>query len=154
MKAIVAGILAIACLAAPAAAELPDLFHVSVLNGELLIRHYNAQYNCVQDEIAFDLTWEDATLAVTEREEPPGGYADCICYFDLAARVADLPQGPLTVKLRWLDWVHGWSEVEREVYINGDGGVGALAGVMQSECLSLPIGAGDGPWSLIKDRYR
>jgi hypothetical protein len=71
------------------------------------VTHWNATYNCCQDDIAVSASLVGNDLTLTEEEIPPGGLCDCICCFNVEATVVDLAAGTYSVEYCWLDYEQG-----------------------------------------------
>ena len=63
----------------------------------LFIDHIDAVFNCCQDKIDAAVSIEGDVITITESEDPPGGFCDCICLFDLTCMIRDLPPGIYTI---------------------------------------------------------
>ena len=99
--------LAVALLAAdprPAAADAGPCVEPSGMTAELegddiLVTHFNATYNCCM-RAEYALSVDGQRLVLDETEVLIGGGCDCICCYQLAARIADMPPGSWLVVLR------------------------------------------------------
>jgi len=101
--------------------------------GTLDLIHWNATYNCCQDDIRVSFSIEGNMLRLTEEEIPPGGFCDCICCFNVDATVVNLMPGEYTVEYCWLDYEVGpRCHVEDIVIPEGP----YLTGYSNSGCLS------------------
>ncbi len=76
---------------ASAAGETCALFDYD--GSTLFIRHSDAAFNCCLDGVEADIGIEGNMITITESEDPPGGYCDCICLYDLACIITALPPG-------------------------------------------------------------
>jgi hypothetical protein len=70
--------------------------------GMLLLKHVNSGFNCCPDDILAEITLVGNLITITEIEEPPGGWCDCICLFDVDYQISDLPPGEYTITVNQL----------------------------------------------------
>lgn len=70
--------------------------------GTLLLKHVNAGFNCCVDDILAEITLVGNLITITEIEEPPGGWCDCICLYDVDYQINDLPPGEYTITVNEL----------------------------------------------------
>lgn len=122
------------------------------LDGDgILVVHHDATYNCCMD-ISYVLTRDGMRLILAETENPPGGQCDCICCYQLAVRIADVPAGTWTVVLRGVGF-----ELTGSIVVPGgkcDGPI--LGGRGQSPCGGAEVVGIDSPassWGGLKARY-
>ncbi|NIO00802.1 MAG: hypothetical protein GTO42_01470 [Candidatus Latescibacteria bacterium] len=59
----------------------------------LLLKHINAAFNCCPTEVLADITIENGTITVVEREDLSGGGCACLCLFDVDYRIENLSPG-------------------------------------------------------------
>jgi len=122
---------------------------------DIVVVHHDATYNCCM-RISYALTREDRRLILDESERLIGGGCDCVCCYQLAARIGDMPPGTWTVVLRGAGFEFtdtivvpvGWPARAPEP---------ALAGCGQSACGASEIVGLDPPagsWGALKSAYR
>ena len=80
-----------------------DEIILTIDDGVLHARHNNVTYNCCLDDIVISMALEDHYLLLTE-EEILTNPCYCICCYDVAATVTDLPPGAYTVEFTWFDY--------------------------------------------------
>jgi len=100
-------------------------------NGNLVLRHERATYNCCPDSFTFTATISNDSLYVTEREVLTTP-CDCMCCYNITHVVTGLAPGEWHVVYRWLDdepWT--WRDWHLSVII-GDPGLSGLAPVARS----------------------
>mgnify|MGYP001545649697 CR=1 FL=1 len=131
--------------------ERPDSYYTHLDDDRLTIEHFNAVHNCCQDELGHRVEWVGGDLHVTEFEDPPGGYCDCVCYFDLSVTVEDLPPGPLHVVYHYLDHLDEFDFVVEEAGQTGDW---TLAASSHSDCHQEPTGVESTSWGMLRLRFR
>ncbi len=130
----------------------PSSLSLELEGHDILVIHHDATYNCCMD-IGYALTVEGARLILDESENPPGGLCDCICCYQLGARIEDVPAGAWTVVLRGAGF-----ELSGTIVVPAGAKSGpALGGYGQSPCGQtgiVGIGPADGSWGALKARYR
>jgi hypothetical protein len=136
--------------------EVGDVW--TIVGGEyhLSVTHENAFYNCVQDSIGYDTYLDGHTLHIWENEIPAGGYADCMCYFDIQKDFWNLEAGEWTIVVNWLD--HPTLTIMQEIYyatVTGAAMTNIVQGATeQSDCLEDPASNDHLEWGRIKAMYR
>jgi hypothetical protein len=70
--------------------------------GSLSLRHVNAGFNCCLDDVLAEITLMGNLITIDEIEEPPGGWCDCICLYDVDYQINDLPPGEYTITVNQL----------------------------------------------------
>lgn len=131
---------------------VPGSMSLELAGGDLLVTHHDVTYNCCMD-IGYALTIDGARLILDESENPPGGLCDCLCCYQLATRIADVPPGTWTVVLRGV----GFEYTDAIVVPAGTGSGPLLDGYGQSRCGETEIGGialPDASWGALKVRYR
>lgn len=166
--AALAACLAVALLTAappPAAADAgpcvePAGMTADLEGDDILVTHLNATYNCCM-RAEYALSVDGQRLVLDETEVLIGGGCDCICCYQLAARIADVPPGSWLVVLRGAGF-----EFTQPVVVPGgaaDGPARArataprLGGFGQSRCGGSDIvGVNEpaGSWGALKSAYR
>lgn len=124
--------------------------------GDILVTHANATYNCCM-RAEYALSVDGQRLVLDETEVLIGGGCDCICCYQLAARIADVPPGSWLVVLRGAGF-----EFTQPVVVPG--GLASarvpgprLGGFGQSSCGGSDIVGVDEPagsWGALKSAYR
>jgi nitrous oxidase accessory protein NosD len=71
---------------------------IYVENNDIVVHHYNAIYNCCA-VIVVDLVDERPLLKLVESETFPGPPCDCMCPYNINARIPDLPSGNYRVEV-------------------------------------------------------
>lgn len=132
----------------PWCSRLDDVF-ARVEGGDLVLHHLLATYNCCPDSFTFTLETEGDSLFVTEYEVLTTP-CDCLCCFNLAVTVTDLPAGDWNVVYRWLDdEPYGWRDWHLTVNLDGalKDGPGRIAATGFTGCLeeSEVPGGGSAP---------
>lgn len=166
--AALAASLAVALLTAtprPAAADVGPCVEPSGMTAELegddiLVAHLNATYNCCM-RAEYTLSVDGPRLVLDETEVLIGGGCDCICCYQLAARIADVPPGSWLVVLRGAGFEFTQPVV---VPVGTAGGLARakaagprLGGFGQSHCGGSDIVGVDEPqttWGALKSAYR
>jgi hypothetical protein len=167
-----AALLATLLAATPAAAQYLDLWcweadeiHARVEEGALIVFHDAAVYNCCPDSFDYEVSLEETTIRVREIEilTMP---CDCLCCFDLAATIEDLPPGVYQLEFSWYDyegatWLAHWFEVT--IPDAGQAQLPAVVETYNSGCLatqSVPEASIPGPdepasptWGRIKTLF-
>lgn len=80
------------------------------LQGTLLIRRFNAAFNCCPDSFGVDVDVKDGVITITESEFLTNP-CDCLCLYDLDYSISGLEAGTYTIRV-----VEPYVEVA-----NGDG---------------------------------
>jgi len=109
----------------PWCSTMDDIFAV-VENGNLVLHHDLATYNCCPDSFTFSVTVSTDSLFVTE-EEVLTMPCDCLCCYKLATTVEGLSAGEWHVVYRWFDddpW--GWRYWNLTVNIGDSGPSGSV----------------------------
>lgn len=131
---------------------VPGSMSLELIGSDILVTHHDVTYNCCMD-ISYVLTVEGARLILDEYENPPGGLCDCICCYQLAARILDVPPGSWTVVLRGV----GFEYADTIVVPAGKRAGPTLGGHGQSACDSTGIVGLEPPdpsWGALKASYR
>lgn len=121
----------------------------------ILVTHHDAVYNCCM-WAGYALTRDGARLILDETEHPIGGGCDCICCYQLAAHLANVPPGTWTVVLRG-DGFEFTDSIVVSAPPPGEGDGIALGGYGQSVCGGTDIVGLDPPiasWGALKSAYR
>lgn len=66
--------------------------------GALVLKHVNAAFNCCPEKIEADISIENGTIAIAEREE--NGLCDCMCLYDLDYEIRNLPLGAYQITVK------------------------------------------------------
>ena len=115
----------------PWCSTMDDVF-AEVDDGDLILHHKNAAYNCCPDSFTFTMTVSNDTLYVTEKEVLTAP-CRCMCCYNLAAVVEGLSHGEWQVVYRWFDDdPPGWRDWHLAVTISAPGPRG-LATITRSE---------------------
>jgi len=85
----------------PWCSTMDDIF-AEVDEGNLILHHQNATYNCCPDSFTFITTTSNDTLFVTEKEVLTNP-CSCLCCYNISVDVEGLTQGEWHVVYRWLD---------------------------------------------------
>ncbi len=86
------------CLDSPGRAR-GDQVEIWVEGHDIVMEHREATYNCCATMV-IDLIDQRPLLQLIERETyPQGGPCDCLCPYDLSARISDLPPGTYLVEV-------------------------------------------------------
>jgi hypothetical protein len=120
----------------PWCSTMDDIFAV-VEDGDLVLHHDLATYNCCPDSFTFSVTVSNDSLFVTEKEVLTTP-CDCLCCYKLATTVEGLSAGEWHVVYRWFDdepW--GWRDWYLTVIIGDTGPPGSVQFVhsQYSDCL-------------------
>ena len=155
----------LATAARPAAADAgpcvePAGMTADLEGDDILVSHLNATYNCCM-RAEYALSVDGQRLVLDETEVLIVGGCDCICCYQLAARIADVPPGSWLVVLRGAGF-----EFTQPVVVPGGtaGGLASaraagprLGGFGQSRCGGSDIVGVDEPettWGALKSAYR
>jgi hypothetical protein len=114
------------------AALTNDQVEIWVEGNDILMRHTDALYNCCA-EIVVELVDRRPLFKLIEKETHPNNPpCHCLCYYEITARIEDLPPGTYRVEVWNEDETHlfGWAEVTigashsalESAYINGHRG--------------------------------
>ncbi len=167
MKKTFAGICLLSlALGAPALAQdiCDDSFRTEVEGGTLTVQHLGALYNCCPEPFAYDVNQEDNVITIRETEVLVNP-CYCVCCFNLAVVVADVPPGGWTVVFQWYDYeTQLWREMELPIVVPdaGQSGILHVASAQNSGCLGLsavPDPEQQAPWrqaswGALKSTYR
>ncbi len=80
-----------------------DEIKAEVAENRIHVTHLNATYNCCPDEIKVVLSVKANKLKVTEKESITTP-CDCLCCYDVEAKIAGLIPGEYTVEVCWDDY--------------------------------------------------
>ena len=75
------------------------LLHYDADRHRLSLKHSNAGFNCCVDTLAADFVFGPGMIEITEREQPPGGYCDCACLYDVGFTILHLEPGRYTIRI-------------------------------------------------------
>jgi len=88
-------------------------------SGNLHITHTNAKFNCCPDYITIQATIENGVITIVEQEDLGiSGGCDCICPFDVAYTVPDIPPGFYLIKVVGM-YLWGQSPLQMYADISG-----------------------------------
>jgi len=100
------------CKEFPKDGEPEEGIELSYEGGILTVVHTNVLYNCCIDRVDVEMEVDDFVIDLYETEVVPMP-CDCICYFDVTTRIAELGPGTYTVNV----YVYGRLSVSGEVEI-------------------------------------
>ena len=117
-----------------------DEFQAWVRDGDIVVTHDGALYNCCPDSIAFQVSREDDVILVQE-EEFLTTPCDCQCCYNLGLTIGGAAPGEHSIRFRWFDYEDGaWAETWLSVTVPEGGradGVSILD-TYASDCLEMP----------------
>lgn len=153
-------ILTILAISAAASAQWcldADDIGVEVNGAQVTVRHDGAYYNCCPDPFAYEVTFADGVMTVTE-DEVLSTPCFCLCCYDLWAVVDDVPPGAWSLVFNWYDYeINAWvsETLSFEVPDTGQSAAAALGDTYKSECL-IDASADDPElaWGGVKTLYR
>ncbi len=118
MRYLLLSLFVLACIVSPTVAQdylwcfNADLVFLEVEGTTVTIYHHATVYNCCPDLFAYEATWEEDHLVVTETEVLTIPCI-CLCCYDLSTTVENVPPGEWIMWFRWYDYeAHDWLQVE------------------------------------------
>lgn len=124
---------------AQSACENPDSVRAFVEEGNVVVVHENAVYNCCPDEFRYEVEEEEETIRIWEYEVLTTP-CDCICCYLLGVTVGDVAPGDHWVEFWWLDENAEWTMRTIPVHVR-EGPPAERADIVStysSGCLSNP----------------
>ena len=109
----------------PWCSRMDDVF-AELEDGNLILHHKNATYNCCPDSFTFTVIISNDILYVTEREVLTNP-CSCLCCYNLSSTVEGLSPGEWQVVYRWYDddpW--GWRDWHLTVTVGDPGTPGSV----------------------------